>query len=72
MVELQVASGDLKATDQPQAPLFTKSIGPVGIPQIQRLHARSRISRLAPPAPHPIVISTPTKGMLLHRRMGNG
>jgi hypothetical protein len=58
----QVASGDLKTTDQPQAPPFTKSIGPVGIPHIQRFtHIPDFLTRTA--APHPIVISTPTKGI---------
>lgn len=58
---IQAAAGDLKTTDQPQAPLFTKSIGPVAIPQIQRFtHIPDFRTRTA--APHPIVISTPTKG----------
>lgn len=59
--ELQVASGDSKATGQPQAPQLTKSIGPVGIPQIQRFTLIPDF-RTRTAAPHPIVISTPTKG----------
>jgi hypothetical protein len=51
----------LKATDQPQAPLSTKSIGPVGIAQIQHFPL---IPDFQTPtaAPYPIVIKTPSKG----------
>jgi hypothetical protein len=58
----QVASGDLKAIDQPQAPLLTKSIGPVGIAQIQHFPLIPDF-RTRTAAPHPIVMSTPTKGI---------
>lgn len=59
--QLQAASGDLKATDQPQAPLFTKLIEAVGIAQIQHFTA---IPDFQTPtaAPYPIVIRTPSKG----------
>jgi hypothetical protein len=58
----QVASGDLKAIDQPQAPLLTKSIGPVGIAQIQHFPLIPDF-RTRTAAPHPIFMSTPTKGI---------
>jgi hypothetical protein len=60
--QLQVAAGDLKATDQPQAPLLTKSIGPVRIAQIQHFPLIPDF-RTRTAAPHPIVMSTPTKGI---------
>jgi hypothetical protein len=60
--ELQVALGALKFASQPQAPLFTKSIGPVGIAQIQHFPLIPDF-RTRTAAPHPIVMSTPTKGI---------
>jgi hypothetical protein len=57
----QVASGDLKATDQAQAPLLTKSTGPVGVGLIQHFPLIPDF-RTRTAAPHPIVMSTPSKG----------